>query len=120
VSLPNPAFQVLALTTPRRFPATSRYGAVPIAQITASDGTVVTYLQRRFVPSAAGLATVASHTIVQGDRLDNLAARYLGDPEQYWRLCDANGAMRPLEVTETLGRTVLITLPEGVPGPRNA
>ena len=34
-------------------------------------------------------------TIGAGDRLDNLAARYIGDPQQFWRLCDANGAMQP-------------------------
>ena len=54
----------------------------------------------------------------QGDRLDNLAARYLGDPEQFWRLCDANGAMRPDELTQTSARRLRITLPEGVPGVR--
>ena len=52
----------------------------------------------------------------QGDRIDNLAAKYLGDPQQYWRLCDGNGAVRPDELTETPGRRLRITLPEGVPG----
>jgi hypothetical protein len=33
-----------------------------------------------------------------------------------WRLCDANGAMRPDELTETPGRRLRITLPEGIPG----
>ncbi len=54
--------------------------------------------------------------VAQGDRLDNIAAKYLGDPEQYWRICDANGAMRPDELIETIGRQLRITLPEGVPG----
>ena len=43
--------------------------------------------------------------MVQGDRLDNITAKYLGDPEQFWRMCDANGAMRPEELTETIGST---------------
>jgi hypothetical protein len=116
----NPAIQLLVQATPRRFPATSRYAVVATGQLTAPDGTVITYLRRRFVPSPDGLAKILSHTIVQGDRLDNLAARYLGDPEQFWRLCDANNAMRPAELTETVGRVVVITLPEGVPGPPNA
>ena len=51
---------------------------------------------------------------MQGDRLDNIAARYLGDPELFWRLCDANVALRPTELTETIGRRILITLPEGM------
>lgn len=47
----------------------------------------------------------------------NLAARYIGDPEQYWRLCDANNAIRPDELIETVGRALRITLPEGIPAP---
>ena len=54
--------------------------------------------------------------LVEGDRVDNLAAQYLGDPELYWRLCDANGVMRPDELTGTAGAKVAITLPKGVPG----
>jgi hypothetical protein len=57
---------------------------------------------------------------VQGDRLDNLAARYLGDPEQFWRLCDANGAMRPDELVEVIGAVIKITLPQGIAGSQNA
>jgi hypothetical protein len=30
--------------------------------------------------------------VVEGDRLDNLAARFLGDPLLCWMICDANGA----------------------------
>ena len=82
----------------------------------APDGTVITYLKRRFVPPQENFATLAEHQVVSGDRVDNLAARYLGDPEQYWRLCDANGAMNPAELTEVVGSVVRITLPEGVPG----
>ena len=57
---------------------------------------------------------------MQGDRLDNITAKYLGDPEQFWRMCDANGAIRPDELTETIGNTIRITLPQGIPGPKNA
>ena len=46
-------------------------------------------------------------------------ARYLGDPEQFWRLCDANAALRPDELME-VGRWLRITLPEGIPGIPNA
>ena len=58
--------------------------------------------------------------MTQGDRLDNITAQYLGDPEQFWRICDANDAMRPDELTETIGRRLRITLPEGMPGTPNA
>ena len=55
------------------------------------------------------------HTVEQDDRVDNLAHRYLGDAEQYWRLCDANGVMHPRELVERVGAAVRITLPEGIP-----
>ena len=53
---------------------------------------------------------------MQGERLDNIAAQYLGDPTLFWRLADANGAMRPEELTETVGRKLRITMPEGITG----
>ena len=37
-------------------------------------------------------------------------------PSSSGGLCDANGAMRPDELTETIGRRLRITLPEGIPG----
>jgi len=58
--------------------------------------------------------------LTEGDRLDNLTFDYLGDPEQFWRIADANRAMRPDELTETIGRQLRITLPEGIPGASNA
>jgi hypothetical protein len=107
--------QANGLTTPL-YPSTSRYYGIASAQTTAPDGTVITYLKRRFVPPPEHFATLAERQVVSGDRVDNLAARYLGDPEQYWRLCDANGAMDPQALTEVVGSVVRITLPEGVPG----
>lgn len=56
----------------------------------------------------------------EGERLDQVAAKYLGDPEAFWRIADANGAMRPQALTETAGRRLRITLPEGIPGMPNA
>ena len=64
---------------------------------------------------AGRFALLQEHVVTQGERLDNIAAQYLGDPEAYWRLCDANNAMRPEELTETIGRQLRITLPQGIP-----
>jgi len=102
------------------FPATSRYYGIETATLETSDGKTIIYLRRRFVPPPERFATLLEHTIVQGDRLDNLAAHYLGDPEQFWRICDANAVMRPEELTETVGTRFRITLPEGIPGAQNA
>ena len=98
------------------FAANSRYAATETATYTLPDGREVVYLRRRFVPSPENFALLHEHFVVEGERLDVLTARYIGDPEQFWRVCDANAAMRPDELTETIGRRIRITLPEGIPG----
>ncbi|MEO6926899.1 MAG: LysM domain-containing protein [Rhodanobacter sp.] len=98
------------------FPPTSRYALTPTATFVRADGAPVTYLKRRFVPAPESLALLQWHQVVQGERLDNIAAKHLGDPEQFWRLCDANRALRPQELVEAIGRQLRITLPEGIPG----
>jgi len=102
------------------FAPTSRYYGLATARWTRADGLEVSYVTRRLAPEPQSLATLREHEVSQGDRLDNLAARYLGDPEQFWRLCDANGAMRPDELVETAGTRLRITLPEGIPGASDA
>ncbi len=111
--------QATSLTAPA-FPPGSRYHGLDTAQWIRPDGRPVAYVRRRFVPPPERFATVSEHRVAEGDRLDNLAARYLGDPEQYWRLCDANGALRPDDLVETVGATLRITLPEGLPGGSDA
>lgn len=110
--------QAQALTTPA-FAQDSRYHGLDIAQWDRADGKPVPYVRRRFVPPPENFATLQEHRVVEGDRVDNLAAQYLGDPQQYWRLCDANNAICPNELTEAIGRALRITLPEGVPGGPN-
>ena len=100
------------------FPTDSRYYRSGTLTYTTPDGQSITYLARRFVPQpgAPNFATIASHTVRQGDRLDLIAARYLGDPLVFWLICDANGAIRPDDLVETPGRVLSITTPQGVPG----
>ena len=108
-----------------QFPITSRYYGVKVATLTVPDGEnpegrQIAYLRRRFVPPPDNFQLLQEYTVVGGDRLDNIAAKFLGDPEQFWRICDANGAIRPEELTETIGGKLRITLPENIPGPSNA
>ena len=98
------------------FTPTSRYYSLKTSIYETSDNTSIVHLRRRFVPSPDDYTLLQEHTIVQNDRLDNLAGQYLGDPEQYWQLCDANGAVRPDELTENIGGKLRITLPKGIPG----
>lgn len=101
------------------FAPNSRYQGSDTGTLTTAGGRTIVYVRRRFVPQASLFATIQQHTVTQGERLDNLASVFLGDPELFWRLCDANNAMRPEEL-ETLGCVLLITLPQGIPGPPNA
>lgn len=101
---------------PSLFAPNSRYLGVETATFTAADGSVVSYVRRRFVPQPGQLVPLQQHTVVQGDRLDVIAARYLGDPQLFWRVCDANGAMCPEDLTATAGRVLDISLPAGIPG----
>ncbi len=98
------------------FPDNSRYHGVEITTLEQPGEEPIAYLKRRFVPPAERFSVIREHIVVEGDRVDNLAAQYLGDPELYWRLCDANAVMHPEELTEVVGAKVAITLPEGVPG----
>ncbi|MFF5077468.1 LysM domain-containing protein [Actinoplanes sp. NPDC000266] len=94
------------------YPRTSRYFGAE----TAIHGDIP-YLRRRLLPQPGSFASVAEHEVSAGDRGDLLANRYLGDPELWWRLADANGVLDPAELTATAGRRLRITLPEGVAAP---
>jgi hypothetical protein len=102
------------------FSLTSRYYSVPVAKLETADGRKIVYVRRRFVPPPERFELLLEHLVTQDERLDNITAQYFADPEQFWRLCDANGAIRPDELTETIGRRLRITLPEGIPGTPNA
>lgn len=102
--------------TSDKFPPTSRYHDVEVAQLELADGRTVSYLRRRVVPPPEQHALLREHVVRQGERLDQIAATYLGDPEQFWRVADANGAMAPEELTRDAGTRLRITLPAGVPG----
>jgi hypothetical protein len=102
------------------FGPTSRYHGISTATGKTPDGSTVVYLRRRFVPRVESFVLLQEHTVAEGERPDTVAARYLEDPEQFWRVCDANDVMYPNELTDTIGRRVRITLPQGIPGAANA
>jgi hypothetical protein len=98
------------------YPPDSRYHGVPLAEITLPDGRSLRYLRRRVLPSPGALATMFEYRVVDGDRLDNLAAQFLGDALASWRIADANGALRMESLVEETGGRIRLTLSEGVPG----
>jgi hypothetical protein len=103
-----------------QFPITSRYNGVETTEIETADGSTVVYLKRRFIPSPDRFDLLHEHEVTEGDRLDRITTLHLGDPEQYWRICDANNAMRPDDLTKEIARRLRITLPEGIPGHQRA
>ena len=92
------------------YPRTSRYADTPVVPVPAP------HLGRRTVPLPERLGTLGEHEVVEGDRLDLIAARWYGDPELWWRIVDANPCGHPDELTATIGRRLRITAPEGMPG----
>ena len=96
------------------FDTASRYATVPDATIDRAlpDGTTRTirYKLRRFLPAPDTLTPLTRHVMTDADRLDLVAARYVGDPTAFWRLCDANDVLRPAEL-EVVGRPVVIAMP---------
>lgn len=99
----------------------SRYADLETATYVPEEGAgekqgPIAYKRRRFLPrpedlprpDAPGVLAVA---VAEGDRLDLIAARALGDPLLFWRVCDAACAMRPDELLDEVGRILRVPLP---------
>ena len=94
------------------FEQRSRYYALEDASITSLDGRVIAYKRRRFLPEGEKMPLLVEVTVTEGDRLDLITARTLGDPEQFWRICDANNAMNPSDLTAETGRVLRVPVPQ--------
>jgi hypothetical protein len=98
-------------------PGSSRYDGVQVATAVIPDGTggdrEVRYLRRRPAPQPSASPPLARHRVAEGDRLDLVSARYLGDPTAFWRVADANDALHPddLVAAEAEGSLLLIPVP---------
>jgi hypothetical protein len=97
------------------FDANSRYANLEVLThtTTGGDGTprTIRYCSRRFLPDPAAGLTVLEHPVTQGDRLDTLAARTLGDPLLFWRIADANLSLAPETLCDEPGSRVTIAYP---------
>jgi hypothetical protein len=95
------------------FDPTSRYYKINQGTLTVNDADglprEIKYVRRRFIPSPDTMTTLTEYRVVQGDRLDNITARFLNDPTQFWRVCDANNAMDAEEL-EMVGRIIRIAM----------
>lgn len=99
------------------FPPTSRYAGVGVVAWEPGSGApLIAYLRRRLCPLREHFALLYEVRVGEGDRRDLIAGRHLGDPELWWRLADANGAIDPRELSAVIGRAIRITMADGVPG----
>lgn len=96
----------------KMFEYTSRYYKIDTATTTSVDGQTIVYKRRRFLPQGETLPLLDLATVTDSDRLDLITARTLGDPEQFWRIADANNALNPADLTATPGRVLRVPLPQ--------
>jgi len=93
------------------FESNSRYYSLPDAKIVTRDGQVITYKKRRFLPSPGDMQILVEVSVASGDRLDLISSRTIGDPEQFWRICDASSAMNPFNLLQ-MGRVLRVPIPQ--------
>ncbi|MCC6729960.1 MAG: hypothetical protein IT208_11545 [Chthonomonadales bacterium] len=94
------------------FDPSSRYHALATSSVIGADGRPVAYVRRRFLPHGSRMQLLGQVIVQQGDRIDLVAARVAGDPEQFWRVADANDAMSPFDLTAETGRRLRVAAPE--------
>ena len=94
------------------FETNSRYVNIEDASIEI-NGEEKAFKKRRFLPQGDDMTMLQEVRVEEGDRLDMLAARLLGDPEQFWYICDSNNTMHPLELTSNIGSQIWIARPWG-------
>ena len=90
----------------------SRYYNLETVKLTLPDGREAVYKRRRFLPKGSAMLLLAEVAVTEGDRLDLITARTLGDPEHFWRVADANNAMNPFDLTAEIGRILRVTVPQ--------
>jgi nucleoid-associated protein YgaU len=91
----------------------SRYAATEVVELTGPDGVRRRSLAARRIARTPG---VLEYVVLDGERLDTLAARFYGDPRKYWLILDANPEeLDPLALLRP-GRRIQI--PRDRTGPR--
>jgi nucleoid-associated protein YgaU len=93
------------------FEPDSRYAAIGNAILVTPEGREITYKKRRFLPRGASLPLLTEVTVTDGDRLDLIAARTLGQANQGWRIADANDALHPRELLQP-ARVLRVPVPQ--------
>lgn len=88
--------------------APGRYSQLSIRIKPLPDGTKARYRARRFLPQPGTLPLKRTTVITDADRIDLLAVRHLGSPAVWWRICDANDVLSPIDLERAPGRAIRI------------
>jgi hypothetical protein len=94
------------------FDPSSRYYNLATALYQDETGRRIAYKRRRFLPQGDRLPLMTQVTVADGDRLDLVAARTIGAPEQFWRIADANNALNPFDLTDETGAELRVAQPQ--------
>ncbi|HXM45795.1 MAG TPA: hypothetical protein VN924_31455 [Bryobacteraceae bacterium] len=82
------------------FDPTSRHYRIADATYVDPEGKRIAYKRRRLPPLGNTFHVQAVVAVQPADRLDLIAARTLGDPQQFWRIADANDALNPFDLLQ--------------------
>ncbi len=93
------------------FQFNSRYHGLAVRTHTRPDGTEDKFVTRRIIPGMERYRALDRYRTDGRERIDSVAAAAFGDPELYWRICDANGEAEPGAATTPEGRLLVIPLP---------
>jgi hypothetical protein len=86
----------------------SRYISVTPYSVTTANGATVQVTRS---PAPGQQAVLGYYRRNAGDRLDQIAARFLADATKFWHVCDANGAVVP----DALAARQLVGVPIDAP-----
>lgn len=87
------------------FDPKSRYAKAELYHVTDRRGRIVQVVTALEAPDPV---VIGFHLLLQGQRIDHLAKKYLGDDAGFWRICEANGVMQ----AEMLSEAPEIAIPE--------
>ena len=94
------------------FGQNSRYYHLKDATYEDASGRPIIYKRRRFLPQGFDMPLLTLITVTEGERLDLIAARTLGASEHFWRVCDANNALNPFDLTDEIGAVLRVSPPQ--------
>lgn len=76
---------------------TSRFSGLPLLQVQGPDGTPRHVVSLRIPRPDLG-PPIGRHVVHEGEGVDLLARRLLGDEGLWWRLLDANPVIHPFDI----------------------